>query len=94
MEEEFYDLSSFAVSEAEMEGMSLLETVKRVRPTILIGLSACGGLFSEEVLKAMNESETPPIIFPLSNQEMFFIGAKHVKEDLGCNSMHFKCQLT
>ena len=22
------------------------------------------------------------------------IGAKHVKEDLGCNSMHFKCQLT
>merc|ERR1719341_1169329 len=47
--------------------MSLLETVKRVKPNILIGLSACGGLFSEEVLKAMNESETPPIIFPLSN---------------------------
>jgi len=67
MEEEFYDLSSFAVSEADMEGMSLLETVKRVKPNILIGLSACGGLFSEEVLKAMNESETPPIIFPLSN---------------------------
>ena len=67
MEGEFYDLSSFAVSEADMEGMSLLETVKRVKPNILIGLSACGGLFSEEVLKAMNESETPPIIFPLSN---------------------------
>merc|ERR1711862_180671 len=38
-----------------------------VKPNIIIGLSACGGLFSEEVLKAMNESETPPIIFPLSN---------------------------
>ena len=37
------------------------------------------------------------IICPLSNQEMFFIltiGAKHVKEDLGCNSMHLKCQIT
>ena len=32
-----------------------------------LGLSACGGLFSDEVLKVMNESETPPIIFPLSN---------------------------
>ena len=67
MEEEFYDLSSFAVPDAELEGKSLLETVKLVKPNIIIGLSACGGLFTEEVLKAMNESETPPIIFPLSN---------------------------
>merc|ERR1719461_2536685 len=47
--------------------MSLLDTVKAVKPTILIGLSACGGLFNKEVLKAMNENEAPPIIFPLSN---------------------------
>jgi len=67
MEEEFYDLSSFAVDDASLEGKSLLETVKLVKPNIIIGLSACGGLFSEEVLQAMNESETPPIIFPLSN---------------------------
>ena len=67
MEEEFYDLSSFAVDDAELEGKSLLETVKLVKPNIIIGLSACGGLFSEEVLQAMNESDTPPIIFPLSN---------------------------
>ena len=84
MEEEFYDLSSFAVDDAGLEGKSkkieknlkknwknflkgLLETVKLVKPNIIIGLSACGGLFSEEVLQAMNESDTPPIIFPLSN---------------------------
>jgi malic enzyme len=33
----------------------------------ITGLSACGGLFNEDVLKAMNENEAPPIIFPLSN---------------------------
>ena len=37
MEDEFYDLSSFAVDDASMEGMSLLETVKTVKPNILIG---------------------------------------------------------
>ena len=37
MEEEFYDLSSFAVNDADMEGLSLLETVKKVKPNILIG---------------------------------------------------------
>ena len=40
MEDEFYDLSSFAVDDASMEGMSLLETVKQVKPTILIGKSS------------------------------------------------------
>eukprot|EP00090_Calanus_glacialis_P004769 TRINITY_DN13578_c0_g1_i1.p1 TRINITY_DN13578_c0_g1~~TRINITY_DN13578_c0_g1_i1.p1 ORF type:complete len:638 (-),score=145.36 TRINITY_DN13578_c0_g1_i1:85-1998(-) len=67
MEEQFYDLSSFAVDDPAMEGMSLIDTIKKVKPNILIGLSACGGLFNEDVLKAMNENEAPPIIFPLSN---------------------------
>eukprot|EP00092_Neocalanus_flemingeri_P007799 GFUD01008420.1.p1 GENE.GFUD01008420.1~~GFUD01008420.1.p1 ORF type:complete len:638 (+),score=163.08 GFUD01008420.1:104-2017(+) len=67
MEEQFHDLSSFAVDDPAMEGMSLLDTIKKVKPNILIGLSACAGLFSEEVLKAMNENDSPPIIFPLSN---------------------------
>jgi len=67
MEEQFYDLSSFAVDDPDMEGMSLIDTIRKVKPNILIGLSACGGLFSEEVLKAMDQNEVPPIIFPLSN---------------------------
>ena len=56
MEEQFYDLSSFAARDPSMEGLSLLETVRRVRPTILIGLSACGGLFTEEILRAVTEA--------------------------------------
>ena len=37
MEELFEDLSNFAESDTNMEGMSLLDTVRRVKPSILIG---------------------------------------------------------
>ena len=37
MEEQFYDLSSFAVDDTNLEGLSLLETVKMVKPNIIIG---------------------------------------------------------
>ena len=37
MEEQFYDLSSFAVDDPAMEGMSLIDTIKKVKPNILIG---------------------------------------------------------
>ena len=37
MEDEFYDLSSFAVEDSSMEGMSLLDNVNTVKPNILIG---------------------------------------------------------
>ncbi|XP_040578538.1 uncharacterized protein [Lepeophtheirus salmonis] len=69
MEELFYDLSTFAANEIEMEGFGLLEVVKRVKPTVLIGLSACGGIFTDKVLKMMSDNckDSLPIIFPLSN---------------------------
>ena len=37
MEEFFHDLSSFAVDDGNMEGMSLVDTIKAVKPNILIG---------------------------------------------------------
>jgi len=67
LEENFYDLSSFAEDDTSMEGLNLLEVIKKVQPNVLIGLSGCGGIFSEEVLTELNKSESPPIIFPLSN---------------------------
>eukprot|EP00092_Neocalanus_flemingeri_P090060 GFUD01114049.1.p1 GENE.GFUD01114049.1~~GFUD01114049.1.p1 ORF type:complete len:313 (+),score=75.97 GFUD01114049.1:2-940(+) len=67
MEKLFEDLSSFAESDTTMEGMSLLDTVRKVKPSILIGLSGCGGLFSADVLKAMGENIKTPVILPLSN---------------------------
>lgn len=47
--------------------ISLLDVVKEVRPTVLIGVSAQGGAFTEEAITAMAEYVERPIIFPLSN---------------------------
>ncbi|XP_019187979.1 PREDICTED: NAD-dependent malic enzyme 62 kDa isoform, mitochondrial [Ipomoea nil] len=50
------------------EGASLAEVVRQVKPDVLLGLSAVGGLFSHEVLEALKEStSTRPAIFPMSN---------------------------
>ncbi|KAL5796241.1 hypothetical protein ACOSQ2_001061 [Xanthoceras sorbifolium] len=50
------------------EGATLLEVVKKVKPHVLLGLSGVGGIFNEEVLKAMRESaSTKPAIFAMSN---------------------------
>ncbi|KQQ20455.1 NAD-dependent malic enzyme [Methylobacterium sp. Leaf123] len=45
----------------------LTEAVKQIRPTILIGVSTVGGLFTEAVVKAMAKTCERPVIFPLSN---------------------------
>ncbi|KAK1559153.1 hypothetical protein Q3G72_011228 [Acer saccharum] len=50
------------------EGATLHEVVKKVKPHVLLGLSGVGGIFNEEVLKAMRESDsTKPAIFAMSN---------------------------
>ena len=53
---------------ADAERMiSLLEVVKRAKPTVLIGVSGQPGLFTQEVIEAMAENSMQPIICPLSN---------------------------
>ncbi|QMW35533.1 hypothetical protein G4B84_011024 [Aspergillus flavus NRRL3357] len=46
---------------------TLEEVVDYVKPTILMGLSTIGGVFTPEILRKMADWNTAPIIFPLSN---------------------------
>ena len=45
----------------------LLEVVKTVKPTILVGTSTQPNTFTKEIVKAMCENIERPMIFPLSN---------------------------
>jgi malate dehydrogenase (oxaloacetate-decarboxylating) len=72
------DLKDFVRADSEWEGIpvnekgevSLLEVVKKVKPTILIGCSTHAGGFTKDVVQAMMEGlgkDGRPIILPLSN---------------------------
>ena len=45
----------------------LLEVIKTVKPTILVGTSTNPGAFTKEVVEAMCENTERPVIFPISN---------------------------
>ena len=45
----------------------LLQVVKTVKPTILVGTSTNPGTFTKEIVEAMCENTERPVIFPISN---------------------------
>lgn len=61
------DSSAIAKWQFDGDYPSLLEVINNAKPTVLIGVSGVGGLFTEEVIKAMASHVERPIIFPLSN---------------------------
>ncbi|EXU65658.1 malate dehydrogenase [Streptomyces sp. PRh5] len=61
------DRSEVAGWAADGGAISLLETVRRVEPTILLGTSTVHGAFTREVVEAMAAGTERPIVFPLSN---------------------------
>jgi len=48
-------------------GLSLVEIVKKYKPTILLGLTGFGGLFTENLITELAKGCERPIIFALSN---------------------------
>jgi malate dehydrogenase (oxaloacetate-decarboxylating) len=47
--------------------LTLLETVRNAKPTILIGTSTAHGAFTRDVVQTMSAGVERPVIFPLSN---------------------------
>lgn len=71
------EISSWARSEDGK--IPLLEVIRQVKPTILIGTSGVAGAFSEEIIKEMAKHVERPIIMPMSNPTNL---AEAVPEDL------------
>jgi malate dehydrogenase (oxaloacetate-decarboxylating) len=47
--------------------IGLLETVRHVKPTVLLGTSTVHGAFTREVIEAMSAGVERPVVFPISN---------------------------
>jgi malate dehydrogenase (oxaloacetate-decarboxylating) len=47
--------------------ISLMDVMKSGKPSILIGVSGQGGLFTQEIIREMASHTERPIVFPLSN---------------------------
>lgn len=60
-------------------GISLMDVIQQAKPTILVGVSAQPGLFTEDIVKAMAANASRPMIFPMSNPTS---RAEAVPEDL------------
>jgi malate dehydrogenase (oxaloacetate-decarboxylating) len=63
------DVASWKLSppSAETGGISLLDVVRNAGITVLAGVSAQPGVFTEEIVREMARHTTYPVIFPLSN---------------------------
>ncbi|MCU0482728.1 MAG: NAD-dependent malic enzyme [Chloroflexi bacterium] len=57
------DLASYGLH----EGAGLLEVVRRVKPTVLIGTTGTAGAFTRPVIREMAAHVERPIVFPMSN---------------------------
>jgi malate dehydrogenase (oxaloacetate-decarboxylating) len=65
---------TYARTEEEARGwrgpngeIGLLDVVRHVKPSVLIGVSGQGGAFTEQVVREMAKHAARPVIFPLSN---------------------------
>lgn len=65
---------AYARKQQEVQGwaqsngeIGLLDVIRQVKPSVLIGVSGQGGAFTEEAIREMAKYNPRPVIFPLSN---------------------------
>lgn len=61
------DIAAWSINDRQHP--SLTDTVRHVKPTILIGCSAQPGAFSQDIIETMSRTCERPVIFPLSNPD-------------------------
>ncbi|STX51637.1 malate dehydrogenase [Legionella busanensis] len=61
------DIADWSINEKQYP--SLTDTIRHVKPSILIGCSAQPGAFSQDIVEIMTNNCERPIIFPLSNPD-------------------------
>ena len=58
---------AFAAYGFTTELPGLVETIERVRPTVLVGTTGVGGTFDERVIRTLAAATDRPVVLPLSN---------------------------
>jgi len=69
-EQEFLLKDKSIVADWQLENpdkITLLDTIKNAKATVLVGVTGQSGAFDEKILKAMSDNTTLPMIMPLSN---------------------------
>ena len=61
------EVAEYERADPEQDGLWLLDVVKNVKPTVLIGTSTHSRAFDEEIVREMSKHVERPIIFPMSN---------------------------
>ena len=49
------------------DGASLIDVMKSFKPTVLLGMTATAGVFTEDLVRTMAAQCTYPVIMPMSN---------------------------
>jgi len=61
------EIKDWELENPEIQQVSLLDVIKNVKPTVLIGTSTHTRAFNEEIIKEMAKHVERPIIMPMSN---------------------------
>ena len=60
-------VTPFMQKDETKDRLGLVETIKYARPTVMLGLTGAGKIWTQEVLETIGKVTERPILFPMSN---------------------------